>query len=81
MTDETPVKEPAKILDGRGVSYELKGEKCDIACFALDDGGFSWEFKRADRVYPLRLSKIGMEVMISLYHEMLWSSPPVGKSE
>ena len=72
----TDYDKPTKAIYGREVHFQLDGEEVQIACFACEDGGFSWEFKRNGRAYPLRLSKMGMDAMIALYHEMLWRAPP-----
>ena len=73
---EHELDQPTTLLYGREVRYELSGEQCSIRGFAAADGGFMWEFIRNDRTYPLRLSKVGMDAMIALYHDMIWHAPP-----
>jgi hypothetical protein len=60
---------------GRGLRYKAPdGAECDIKAFMLKDGGVYFEFVRDGRAYPLRLSRMGIEAMVSLWHELSWGS-------
>jgi hypothetical protein len=77
VTDESENKDPpVKSIYGREVKYSLDGEDCAIAGFALSDGGYQFEFERAGRMYPLRLSKTGCSAMMALIQDILWHAPP-----
>ena len=78
MTDESIDREsgkPAKTIYGSGATYELDGETVVIRGFALDDGGYAFEFDRAGRIYPLRLSRTGMEATLAVFQDILWKAP------
>jgi hypothetical protein len=75
MTDESTDK-AAKAVHGRKCRYKLGEETVSIAAYILDDGGVAWEFNRDGRVYPLRLSRTGMDAMIALWHDLMWTRPP-----
>lgn len=69
--------EECRSIWGRAVSFETSGEKCEVHLFALQDGDVLWEFVRADRALPIRLSKEAFEAMFALSHELLWDAPKV----
>ena len=79
--DNQELDEKSKIIYARSIEYELKGEKIKIHAFAIDDGGYQFEFYRGVRTYPLRLSKTGMEALIALYQDMVWNAPPIPTAE
>lgn len=79
MSDEQPAKEAiddkdAMKIEGDGLmtSFELEGERCEVHCFFIKDGGVYFKFVRAGRATPIRLSTKGAEAMMELYSEMVY---------
>lgn len=78
MTEDVVVEEhgeAANTLYGREVTYTIDGEEVMIKGFILEDEGVYWEFHRRGRMYPLRLGKQGMDMMIRLWHDLMWNPP------
>ena len=80
MNDEEETVQ-TKVLEGRKVEYSIGEEKVSIGGYLLDDGGVHWEFCRGGRTYPLRISKIGMDAMIAVWHELMWVKSPSVKDK
>jgi hypothetical protein len=78
MSDEAEKSDPpTTTIYGRAVTFKLRGDDVRIAAFALADGGIQIEFVRADRCFPLRLSKQGAEALVVLLQEIFWHAPAI----
>jgi hypothetical protein len=66
---------------GYRVAFKVDGDQCEIIGHILDDGGVYWRFVRDGREYPLRLSKVGMDAMIDVWHHLMWIGPPPESEE
>jgi hypothetical protein len=74
VSEEAPTE---KTLEGRVIKYTTGDEQIEVHGYRLDDGGVYWRFVRAGDVYPLSLSKKGMEAMLSIWHDLTWGRDSV----